>query len=138
MSRAPRRAAHPTRGAPFRRVAAVAAAAVAVLLGAAQAIVSTPGARPSLALTARLAPLVSAPLPPGSAVALALPPSESGEAARGALYEAAWQRPDLRWTLAVADASVAFVVATPGAVAPPGAVRFWRRGDLVLLRRLAR
>jgi len=85
-----------------------------------------------------LSPLAAAPLPAGAPVALAMPTAVPRARALPALYEAAWQRPDLYWTLDEGESRVAFVVALPGGRAPAGFSEVWRAGSIVIFRRFGR
>jgi hypothetical protein len=117
----------------------LAAASLCAVLGLLQATVGWHATVPlAPRLADLLAPLAAAPLPAGAPVALAIPAAVPRERAMPALYEAAWQRPDLHWTLAEGDARVGFVVALPGGRAPAGFSEAWRGGSLVVFRRLGR
>ena len=108
-------------------------------LGAIQRTADRHSAAPQAPRIAELlAPLASAPVPAGAAVALALPAGLPHDRALPALYEAAWQRPDLHWTLDGEDARVAFVVALPGGSAPAGFSETWRLGSVGVFRRFGR
>jgi len=92
----------------------------------------------SPAWAARLAPLAAAPIAPGTAVGLVVP--AAGERATPLLAEAAWQRPDLRWTPVSgrpAPALLALVTLGDGA-APPGWRRAWSAGGVTLHERGSR
>lgn len=115
-----------------------AAAALSMCLAVLQALHPVPGAQPPPALVETLAPLAGAPVPSGAAIALAVTAPVACEGALQALYEAAWRRPDLRWSLDTDDPLVAFVVVANGASAPPGSVAVWRAGRPVLVRKVAR
>lgn len=126
------------RGAPARWPG-LAAASLCVGLGLLQATVGRYATVPRVPrLADLLAPLAVAPLPAGAPVTLAMPAAVPRERALPALYEAAWQRPDLHWTLDGGDARVAFVVALPGGRAPAGFSEAWRGGSLVVFRRFGR
>ncbi len=126
------------RGAPARWPG-LAAASLCVVLGLLQATVGWHATVPlAPRLADLLAPLAGAPLPAGAPVALAIPAAVPRERAMPVLCEAAWQRPDLHWTLAEGDARVAFVVALSGGRAPAGFSEAWRGGSLVAFRRRGR
>ncbi|MGD1146376.1 MAG: hypothetical protein ABR961_00320 [Thermoanaerobaculaceae bacterium] len=118
--------------------AGAAAAALSLGLGLWQALRPFPEAGRTPKLAGFLAPLATAPVPRGAAIALAKPASMSTEAALFALFEAAWQRPDLHWTIDAEDRRVAFVVATPGTRLPAGFAEVWHAGGLVLFERAGR
>ncbi len=118
-----------------RRWAGLVAAALSIAFGLTQALTPVPETTRTLRITALLEPLAKAPVPKGAAICLAMPASITWDDALPALLEAAWQRPDLHWTLDASDRRVGFVVAAPGARAPAGAREIWRADNLVLFRR---
>jgi hypothetical protein len=129
----------PGRLAKIRLSAALLAAWLAVILGSWQALQLPEQRAPRWAPT--FAPLASAPLPSGEPVALAVPPAVAPKDRSPLLFEAAWQRPDLRWILldgVTAGAAPRHLVALPGAIVPEGWRETWRRGGLrVFVRRPA-
>jgi len=84
------------------------------------------------AWAARLALLAAAPIAPGTAVGLVVPPD--GARAAPLLAEAAWQRPDLRWSAAGerTGAAVRALVTVGDAAPPPGWRRTWTAGGVAL------
>ncbi|MBZ5587930.1 MAG: hypothetical protein LAO05_05150 [Acidobacteriia bacterium] len=118
------------------RRAGLAGAVICLVLGVLQAaLISTPTARRTPNVSDLLAPLASAPVPRGAAIALSMPPAVGRERSLPILYEAAWQRPDLRWTLDENDARAAFVAVLPGGRVPAGFSKIWHAGNLVVFRR---
>jgi hypothetical protein len=126
-------ASAPTNGWPPWPV--ILAAAISITLGVWQAMRPVPGAARTPKIAAVLAPLGAAPVPRGKAVTLSLPAAVAEDAARPWLYEAAWQRPDLRWGLLTLRSRQDYVLALPGAMWPDGFLEIWRDGQLTLLRR---
>ena len=125
--------------ATVARWAGLTAAALGIALGVLQAALgSDPSVRRTPGLAVLLAPLKAAPVPAGASVAIAMPPGVPREKALPVLYEAAWQRPDLHWTLDESDTPVAFVVTLPGGRAPAGFGEAWHTGSLVVFRRVGR
>jgi hypothetical protein len=78
-----------------------------------------------------LAPLQRAPLRAGAKVLLVLPDDLAAEQTRAILFEAAWKRPDIHWSLpgdwppGVAPGALVTVASAP---APLGWWCFWRGG----------
>jgi len=113
-----------------QRWTALAAAALAIALGAAQASLRLGEQPPEPPAARALAVISRIPIPAGSAVALLLPAEVPHAADSPLLYEAAWQRPDLRWSVAgVAQTGggAAFLVALGDAKPPAGWRATWRR-----------
>ena len=123
-----------------RRLAAVGAAVLSIALGAVQAGLRLAEAPAEPPAAAALAPLARAPIPAGSAVALVVPAGLDGGRTSPLLYESAWQRPDLRWT--VADdprvGECAYLVALGDADVPPGWRPAWHGGIVTVLVREGR
>ena len=115
---------------------AVLAACAALALGVRDAaeILAGPPREPGWAPS--LAPLAAAPLPAGARVVLVLPRSVPPGQSPPVLFEAAWQRPDLRWALSgdwpsgagLPDAAIVFSGAPP----PAGWRLTWHRGAVAL------
>jgi len=84
-----------------------------------------------------LAPLHEAPLERHEVTLLSLPSGIDAERSKVLLFEAAWQRPGVRWATAAdpeaATATAAVTVA--GAPPPPGWNETWRRGEIGVWRR---
>jgi hypothetical protein len=127
------------------RLAAAASVGTAVLcvaLGIHDACRLPPPDQRRPAWAPHLAPLATAPIAPGSAVALLGPPALMRSAdASPLLYEAAWQRPDVRWALLdhwPASSPCRELVVVGDAAAPPGWAAVWRYVDVVLYERAAR
>jgi hypothetical protein len=124
-----------------RRLAVLGGALLWLAVGVAQFAFQSAKAPRSPAWAAELAPLVEAPLTPGTAVALLEPVVAPSVDIEPLLMEAAWQRPDLRWGFfgdfpkaRPADALVALGAAPP----PAGWHEVWRRGVVTVFRREAR
>jgi hypothetical protein len=82
--------------------------------------------------------LVAAPIPFGEAVALAAPSGLTPDQREKLLFEAAWQRPDLRWSLLTrwpADPSPRWIVALPDAPVPTGWRDLWQGGEVRVMAR---
>lgn len=112
-------------------------AVLSIALGILQAslLLSDAPAEPPAA--AALALLARAPIPGGSTVALVVPSGLDSGPFSPLLYESAWQRPDLCWTVA-GDPRIgepAYLVALEGADAPPGWRPTWHAGVLTVLVR---
>ena len=88
-----------------------------------------------------IAPLASAPLPGGAAVALLAQTGAGDTYNRFLLLEAAWRRPDVRWTSArefPLDSHCEMVVMTDDRPAAPGWSAVWESGKVRLFRRTSR
>jgi hypothetical protein len=124
----------------LRRWLPVAALAAWALVGLGRAAHQTVTAPRAPAWERHLAPLADAPLPAGSAVALAAATRGGADDFKAVLMEAAWQRPDLHWA-----ALSAWPVATPprllvtvgAAAAPTGWHEVWRRSEVAVHTRSA-
>lgn len=114
---------------------ALAAALAGTVLGVGDTLRGSPGEAVAPRWAPTLAPLAAAPLGAHEVVVLALPRSVSPEQARPLLFEAAFQRPGVRWTLAGATAVADAVVTLATAPAPPGWDRVWHEGDVAVWRR---
>ena len=116
------------------RVGAVVAALLAVAIGVADTLSLLRDDARAPRWAALLAPLRTAPLERGSVAQLSLPRSPSTEHVRLLLFEAAWQRPDVRWALAGErwEARARSVVTVADATAPPGWVVAWREGEVAV------
>lgn len=123
-----------------RRVAPVAGALLALVAGVAEVAYHTASA-PRFPTWARvLEPLAQAPVRPGTRVALLQPIGVTARQGGPLLMEAAWQRPDLYWTLVTAppDGGPSDALVCVGATLPqPGWHEVWRQGALSLCRRAA-
>ena len=88
-----------------------------------------------------IAPLASAPLSPGTSAALLAQLGVSDAYNRFLLLEAAWRRPDVRWTPMLEfplDSHYDTVVTTDARSEPPGWSKTWGSGRLRLFRRTPR
>ncbi|MGE5234919.1 MAG: hypothetical protein ACM3O7_01070 [Acidobacteriota bacterium] len=120
----------------WRLVAALVAVWVTIAVGAWDALQRPRERAPRW--SPALHPLVTAPIPAGEAVALALPSDLNPTQRDHLLFEATWQRPDLRWSLLARwppEAPLRRVVALPGADVPPGWRDIWQSGDVRVMTR---
>lgn len=84
-----------------------------------------------------LAPLRQAPLQRHEVTLLSLPPGTGAEQSRALLFEAAWQRPGVRWVAATDPeaAAATAVVTVAGAAAPAGWAEAWHVAEVGMWRR---
>jgi hypothetical protein len=114
------------------------AAGLALAMGIWAAFQAPPPQRREPRWAARLAPLVAAPIPAGEAVALLLPAGLPEGRSAPLLFEAAWQRPDLRWALLdrwPGAVPPRFLVVLRGGAPPEGWRPLLQVESLVVLRR---
>lgn len=122
------------------RAAAAVTAALLLVLGVRASLTRVSAAQRSPSWEHALAPLAHAPIPSGHAVALVAAGAADPASIRPLLYEASWQRPDLRFALAQAPEGAAtdLVVTMPGATAPADCRAIWSRDGVTLWRRAPR
>ncbi|MCG6964810.1 MAG: hypothetical protein LJE95_16285, partial [Acidobacteria bacterium] len=124
------------RGNVARRVLVIVVAAAALAGGLLMNPWPGTGVRREPAWSARLRPLLEAPLPAGAVVGLTVPAGTPAESISKVLYEAVWLRPDLRWEVASADAGpeAAFAVALGGGRPPAGWRLVWSGDGMTVWR----
>ena len=114
------------------------AAVVCLCSGVYEATRRPPVTARAPAAAAALRPLRALPVAAGTTVALLLPGGATEpQRVHAWLYEAAWQRPDLRWALPAPTAVDSFRNLVAVGIASPGAGwrLVWRRGDVSLFTR---